>query len=193
MMHNLSYQLAKQKDIDSIISVFSASFPNSIKWKMTFYSKEWLRHIIKSSSCEIWLGKEKYKVVGVLILVNDYKLFADLKKKISLRIYFFVNLLTYSLFYLYVKKIKEKLIDSNGKNICMQFIVNNDKENLKALSVEQLVVLPGSQRKGYGSLLVELAKKRAVKLSCDKLSLQVRSNNKIAYHLYIKNDFVEVH
>ena len=158
---------------------------------MKFYSKEWLRYVIKSPSCEVWLGKNKDKFFGVLILVNDYKLFDAIRNKISLQIYYFFNLLFCPSLELYLKKIKEKIFGLNGESICMQFIINN-KQNMKSLSVEQLAVLPEEQGKGYGSFFVELAKERSIKLCCDKLSLLVNKNNKVACHLYIKNNFIKV-
>lgn len=190
-MNELSYVLAQQNDIKSIVNVFSESFPESIKWKMKFYSKLWLRDIIKSTSCEVWICKETDKIIGVIILVNDYKIFGNIRRRVPLKVCLFINILFKPLLNIFFNKIKEKLTNHEKEKICMQFMIDNN-DGSKSLSLEQLAILPKYQGKGYGTCLLRFAQQRAITQGYKKLSLLVDSNNRIARHLYVKNKFVEV-
>ncbi len=76
------------------------------------------------------------------------------------------------------------LLYEDGKPV--GFIGVDPKEDL--LRIEKIYLLPSTQGKGYGKLLIDYAAQEAKKLGLDTLELNVnRSNN--AYQFYLKQGF----
>lgn len=183
--------LATQGDVDEIIKVFNISFPHSIKWKLKWYCKKWLYYNIDNQSCEIWIIKENNSIVGVLIMVNDYKNYEAVNKKVLTKIYLGINLIYYTIFN-FNKRVVKKKYGSIVDSVDMEYLTNSGCSCLKSISIEQLAIIPKYQGKGKGKYIVDFAKQRAKEQGYDKLSLLVEKENKIAYELYKKMGFVEV-
>lgn len=185
----LHYFLASKRDIDIILDVFRRAFHRSLKWKMKLYSKFWLSNVLDSSSCKFWLVKVDSRVVGILMLVNNYEEFLKIGKKNRLRLCWLLNLVYLPLFvYGIIRSIQK--ICRQKRRVTLQLNLNNGPGE-KALSIEQLAVIPEFQGQGYGDKIVKLAKYLALRDGYNMLRLSVDKDNIPAYHLYIKNLFRE--
>ena len=193
LIHNegLSYCLASKGDVDIIFDIFNRAFNHSLKWKMKLYSKIWLSYVLDNPSCKIWLAKTKTTPVATLILVNDYDQFLKIKKNKWLRVYWFINLFYPPLSIYAVKRFIQKRNSKENEEVTLQLVFNKSEER-KALSIEQLAVIPEIQGQGYGDKLVKFAKYIALKDHYNILTLSVNKYNIPAYHLYMKNQFSEV-
>jgi GNAT superfamily N-acetyltransferase len=60
------------------------------------------------------------------------------------------------------------------------------------LKIDKLYVRYDLRGRGYGSLLIEHARRRARELGCRRLILQVNKNNSSAIEAYVKNGFAVV-
>ena len=82
------------------------------------------------------------------------------------------------------------------KEVC-GFILLQEKESSnfsfsiphKFAYIMDILILPEYRGKGYGNILIDIAKKWARKRKLDYLSLDVLANNKNAINFYKKNDF----
>lgn len=193
LIHNegLRYYLASKGDIDIIFDIFSRAFNHSLRWKMKIYSKFWLSFVLDNPSCKIWLAKTKSTPVGVLMLVSDYDQFLKIKKNKWVRVYWLISLFYPPLSIYAVKRFIQKRNSKENEEVTLQLVFNKT-EKRKALSIEQLAVIPEIQGQGYGDKIVKFAKYIALKDHYNILTLSVNKYNAPAYHLYLRNEFAEV-
>ena len=68
----------------------------------------------------------------------------------------------------------------------------NIKYCLSEGDLVRIAILPSFQGNGYGKLLLEEIKKQAKLLGINVVFLEVRVSNKVAYNLYIKENFIQI-
>ncbi len=177
------------EDIDQLIKICRASFPDSLKWQgPAFYARKWWKSTLQLTSCEVWVCLLDGQPAGFSMLLTDVSRYNKEKCRLS-RNPLFALFAFATCPKLFITKILRKISKAIHRPCKDNHAGDIDGLVCSATWLELIAVSSHMRRMGLAARLLEFCVERTKQFGRDAISLRVEANNTNAIRLYEKCGF----